>query len=141
MNNSIKIGLQFPLESATLAASYLRTVLGSTDAQQKWQERIIEAKLFATVPQLMDLEIEYTDDPAAPIVFNTAAGLLWALHVLPSALTASERAAIILAIAPTIDAKAVAAAANDAISSANAEVRSEERRVGNECRARWSPDH
>ena len=119
--------IQFPVSTGDLATSHLRTVLGTPDAQQKWQERIVEAKRFATVSQQMDLGIDYTDDPEAPLVFNTAAGLLWALHVLPSALTASERATIILAIAPTIDAKAVAAAANDAITSVNAEVANAQR--------------
>lgn len=119
--------IRFPVDSQALMTTYLRTINGQTGIQNEWSKRIVAASLYAKPDQWAEMGIEYTDAPEAPLVFNTAAGLLWALHVLPSALTASERAAIILAIAPTIDAKAVAAAANDAISSVNAEVANAQR--------------
>lgn len=115
MNNSIKIGLQFPLESATLAASYLRTVLDETSQQYVWMEHIKYGLSHTGEEQQTALAIEFTGNPSSPIVFNNAAGVLWALYHLPSALTATERAALILALVPTTDAKTLAADANDAI--------------------------
>lgn len=117
MTNSIKIGLQFPLESATLAASYLRTVLRTEEDREAWGNMTVLGISKLTEEQVKDLDIEAKTTGVSPLVFNNTAGVLWSLAYLPSALTATERAALILALVPTTDAKTLAASANDAIQS------------------------
>lgn len=117
MTNSIRIGLQFPLESATLAASYLRTVLRNEEEKEAWGRMTVHGIENLTDEQASALDIDVGG--MSSLVFNNAAGVLWSLTYLPSALTATERAAIVLALVPTTDAKTLAANANDAIQNIN----------------------